>query len=240
MKQILLLISILFQTIVYAQTTINYRHCNCTENINYSETNHTLRNGTYEFVCDNSLIEKGNYVNGQKDGIWTVKNELGIVVSKIEYSEGKLNGTYELYHFEGKPKIKASFENNLPSNDWVYYNKKGKIVKQGSYENGKPKGLWRVYNKKGKKVVASYNFDTHNSTLPEVASKYKNPFFPRDDESGEYIITSFPYSKITSSNKPIGGYIRANMLYNNLFNVPFVLMNTYSDFFFMVNAEINE
>lgn len=239
-KKVLIFLMITFFSyqISSSQTEIKYNHCNCKEVINYSENDSSLKNGEYSFTCSNSLTEKGTYKNGTKDGLWTVKNEKGITISRIEYSEGKLNGKYELFFYEGEPKLNAQFEDNQPIGEWKYFNEKGKITKQGKYENGKPLEIWKVFDKKGKKVISEYDFD-NNKSLITTNPKIKNSFLPRDDESGEYIIIYYPNRKNLTNNVPFEGSIISNKTFIDLLNVPIVLMNTETQYNFGITAKIN-
>jgi len=238
-KVFLIFITIFCYQFSQAQIETNYDHCNCKEIINYSDNDDSIKNGEYVLNCDNSLIEKGNYKNGNKDGLWTVKNEKGKIVSKIEFNEGKLHGSYELFNYEGNPKLKAEFTDNQPVGEWKYFNDKGKVIKQGKYENGKPKGTWNVYDKKGKKVIAGYDFD-NNKSLISTNSKIKNSYLPRDNESGEYIIIYYPNRKHLTNNTPFEGNIVSNKEFIDLLNVPFVLMNTFTKYDFKIRAKVNE
>jgi antitoxin component YwqK of YwqJK toxin-antitoxin module len=220
-----------------AQSTTKYEHCNCVETINYSKTDRNLKDGKYELICDKIFVEAGNYKQGHKDGIWTVKNLNGTKISEIVYSNGILNGNYKLFYYEGDRKLEASFENNLPIGQWTYFSKKGKIIKQGNYKKGSAVGIWKIYNKNGKKVIFEYDFDKKKSL---ISSNYKskNPFLPRDDESGEYIIIYSLNKPINSQVKPFGGYTYSNELFVELLNVPLVMMNTFANFEFQVKANV--
>jgi len=227
---------VVFQTST-SQTEIDYNHCDCKETINYDVESSSLKNGNYLFTCTNSLTEKGAYKNGNKNGSWTIKNKNGIVISRIEYSEGILNGTYQLFFYEGEPKLTAQFENNKPIGNWKYFNKKGKILKQGKYKNGEPIGIWKVFDKKGKKIIAEYDFDKNQSVVISNP-KIKGRYLPQDDESGEYIIIYYPERKNLTNNIPFEGSIISNNLFIDLLNIPFVLMNTEIQYNIIVEGKV--
>ncbi|WP_166963852.1 toxin-antitoxin system YwqK family antitoxin [Yeosuana marina] len=236
-KMILALVLITFLKIgLYAQTINNYDHCNCTETINYSDAH--VVDGLYQLLSNGKIIEKGNYLDGVKDGTWVVNNTNGVLISKIEYSNGKLNGDYELFYFEGQPKLIAKFENNLPVGDWKYFSRKGKIIKKGSYANGKPIGTWNIFKDNGKKIIAEYDFDNKKSIVSNDNAKIKKSYLPRDDESGEYIIIYYPKRTDKTKIKPLGGFIQSGEYFIDLINVPLVLMNTYTSYHFEVKAEV--
>lgn len=238
MKKIIILnFIILFGFTVLGQQTNNYNHCNCTETINYSKDG--LKNGEYRLMSKSNLIETGNYVNDEKDGLWIVNNTNGVLISEINYSKGKLNGDFKQYYYDGKQKIIAKFVNNEPIGEWKYFNKKGKVIKLGKYENGKAVGNWKVFKDNGKKIIAEYDFKNNKNIISNNSEKEKDSYLPRDDESGEYIIIYYPERANLKTNKPIEGFLKSSFSFVDLFNVPLVLMNTYTSYEFkaFVNIE---
>jgi hypothetical protein len=227
-KTIILNLIILFGFSALGQKTITYNHCNCTETINYSDNG--LKNGEYKLMSNDKLIEKGKYLNDKKDGLWTVNNTNGVLISKINYLEGTLNGKFKQYYYDGQPKVIAQFDNNNPDGEWKYFSKKGKIIKQGKFENGKALGTWKIFKKNGKKIISEYDFTNKRFVKENSKQKAKNSYLPRDDESGEYIIIRYPERSNSQTNKPLGGYLKASIEFVDLFNVPLPLMNTYTKF----------
>ena len=236
-KTIILNLIILFGFTVLGQQTNTYDHCNCTETINYSDNG--LKNGEYQLMSNDKLIEKGKYLNDEKDGLWTVNNTNGVLISEINYSKGKLNGNFKQYYYDGQPKVIANFENNNPNGEWKYFSKKGKIIKQGEFENGKALGTWKIFKKNGKKVISEYNFTNKKFVKENLSQKAKNSYLPRDDESGEYIIIRYPERPNSKTNKPLGGYLKASIEFVDLFNVPLPLMNTYTTFEYKALIQID-
>ncbi len=60
------------------------------------------------------------------------------MIKNAEYVDGKLNGKYELFHYDGKPKLVAGFVNGQQDGTWQYINEKGNIMKTGKYQSGSP------------------------------------------------------------------------------------------------------
>jgi len=236
-KTIILNLIILLGFTVLGQETNIYKHCDCVETINYSESG--LKNGEYKLISNDQLIEKGKYLNDQKDGLWTVNNTNGVLISEINYSQGKLNGEFKQYYYDGQPKVIAKFDNNNPSGKWKYFSDKGKIIKQGEFENGKALGTWKIFKSNGKKVISEYDFTTKIFVIENLSEKAKNSYLPRDDESGEYIIIHYPDRPNLKTNKPLGGYLKASIDFVDLFNVPLTLMNTYTTFEYKALVQID-
>lgn len=235
-NKLILSLFILLSFNTFAQITVNYKHCNCIEKINYLDSDTNIKNGDYELICNGNTIEKGKYSNNKKDGNWIVRTEKGIIVSDINYTNGKLNGSYKLFYFKGKPKLSANFTNNLQAGEWKYYSDKEKVTKEGSFENGKPIGVWRNFKKK--KIDREYDFNK-NEFLINKEIKTKKSYLPQDDETGEYIIIYYPDRNVKTNYQPLEGYKKANELFIDLINVPVTLMNTYTKYDYKVNASLS-
>ena len=124
---VIIMMTIFSCQISLSQIETNYQHCDCKEVINYSENDSQIKNGEYLFTCQKFIDRKKEHIETEKkDGLWTVHNKKGILISEIEYSEGRLNGKYDLYFYEGEIKLKAQFVNNKQISEWKYLNKKRK------------------------------------------------------------------------------------------------------------------
>lgn len=97
-----------------------------------SESGYTLPEG-YSW-------ETTSFVNGKKDGIFTVLDNDGIRVAKLEFHNDQLNGECVFYE-SGRPKHKITYVNNIRNGwacdiikgnktKWVLYNDHGEIVSE--------------------------------------------------------------------------------------------------------------
>tara|TARA_B100000809_G_scaffold252993_1_gene288434 strand:- start:175 stop:1140 length:966 start_codon:yes stop_codon:yes gene_type:complete len=235
-KRITIILILIIGIKLNAQKNINYDHCDCIEKINYLESDTDVKHGDYELICNGNTVEKGKYINNEKDGNWIVRNKKGIIVSDINYKNGKLNGSYKLFYFKGKPKLSANFTNNLQVGEWKYFSDKGKITKEGSFENGKPVGIWRNFKKK--KIDREYDYNKNHFIINKEI-KTKNSYLPQDDETGEYIIIYYPERNVETNYKPLEGFKKANELFIDLINVPVALMNTYTKYDYKIHASLS-
>lgn len=226
--QLTWVLTILWTGQLIAQSTNEYPHCNCVEKINEQ----------YQLTCNGSQIVTGQYTNGLKSGKWTTKTAKGTVIKNAEYLDGKLNGKYELFHFDGKPKLIASFVNGQQDGTWQYLNEKGKIIKTGRYQSGSPVGSWTIFDKGGKKAIASYDFDNKNSTNPNVPPYFKKGGIERDDQSGEWYIIYYPERTPQSEVEPFGGYLLACDFFLKHMNIPPTMMDTYTNFNFGMTLKV--
>ena len=68
---------------------------------------------------EKSTTSKGQYKQGEKDGIWKSHDEKNILLSESTYKNGKRHGVYKIFTDEGKLLEKGFYEND----------------KRGKYEN---------------------------------------------------------------------------------------------------------
>ncbi len=117
--------------------------------------------------CNNGGIwEKGNLINGEKNGEWTFYNcdgyiwKVGHFLNGIEHGEfsyygyygkfntyhkkktehykhGKLNGEYTHYYESGNIISIANYNDGLQVGSYIFYEENGNIYWAGNYENGK-------------------------------------------------------------------------------------------------------
>jgi len=162
----------------------------------------------------------------------------GAMIKSAEYTDGKLDGKYELFYFDGKPKLIAGFVNGLPDGNWQFFNEKGKVIKTGRYRSGSPVGAWTIYDKGGKKAIASYDFDNANSSNPDAAPYLKNGGIERDDQSGEWFIIHYPARSPQAEVEPFGGYALACDFFMKHMTIPTTMMDTYTNFDFNVTLKV--
>ncbi len=66
----------------------------------------------YDKNESSSIVSKGQYVDGEKNGIWVTHNEKNILVAETSYQKGKLHGAYKKFSNEGKLLEKGIYEND--------------------------------------------------------------------------------------------------------------------------------
>ncbi|MDX6189215.1 hypothetical protein SGQ83_07645 [Flavobacterium sp. Fl-318] len=169
-KTLLTLVVISFTSFSFSQQIEKLDYCNCIDKI---ENNSPTYDGKYERICNEKTNTIGAFKNDFPDGEWISYNYKGGLISKINYSEGKLNGLLELYFMNGKVKFTGNFINGKKNGVWKYYNEKGIPVIDGEYEMDKPINIWTVKDKKGKKIVTQYNYANSEYILNEVEEKLK-------------------------------------------------------------------
>lgn len=102
-----------------------------------------------------SIKEKGNLINGKKDGIWTKYYQTGIgeknpfIEEKGSYVSGEKEGiwyTYYGYEAHNAKKEKINYSHGIMFGEYTMYKLNGEIIEHGYYNSqGKKDGEWLYY-----------------------------------------------------------------------------------------------
>jgi glycine cleavage system H lipoate-binding protein len=234
-----LLTTYLISSHAFCQDTLNYAHCNCYDIIDSLKP---LPSGIYKRVCNNTIIEFGNFQNGLKHGKWTSFSLSGTVIKTINYSNGELNGEFAYFYNSGKIKLSGSFLNARKQGDWKFFNEQGKMQWSLTFQNGKPSGKSLMYDKKGKKVLISYDYSTdsyevntpNSSLFDDPGAVLENP------TSAEwfFLVVVDPTQK-TKELKLDKSTIESELL-KSVIEIPSELFNTYVNVNYNVEYEMED
>jgi len=115
--------------------------------------NQGVLDGVYEeYYANGNLYTTGRYVNGKKEGEWTVYSENGKVWKKYQYKNDNLNGRYISYYGNtGMQEIVGDYLDGKATGTWTYYFQNGSIEKRENYIDGKKNGLFTEWYSNGNK-----------------------------------------------------------------------------------------
>jgi hypothetical protein len=234
-KLILVLITGFAVSILFGQETEKHDYCNCIDEI---EQVSPVLHGQFKRKCNEVLVEKGEFVNGLKNGVWVTYSRTGKLIRQLNYDNGLLNGKAELFYINGEPKLIGQFENSNKTGRWVYYTEKGKILLEGSYDSNKPIGIWTINNDKGKKPVVKYDYDSKSYLVNKKPTFHEDGEIIQNDNTEEWYILKLPDIKYSSKTEPLGGYSFANYMFIELVEVPENYWDTYLYHVYKVMLEI--
>ena len=238
MKKIILdLLIVMTVSLSFGQQIEKLDYCNCQDKIEQITPD---LNGQFERKCNGLLIEKGEFVNGLKDGEWITYSRKGKLIRKLNYNNGLLSGKVELFYLKGKQKVTGQFENGNKIGKWTYYTKNGKVLSEGSYDNNKPIDIWTINDKKGKKPVVQYDFNSNKYLVNKPTPFHKDGNIIQNENTEEWYILKSPDLKYKSKPEPLGGYEFANYMFIELVEVPEVFWDTYLYKKYKVNITVNE
>lgn len=238
MKRLFLgLLTALTVNLSFGQQTEKLDYCNCQDKI---EQISPVLNGQYERKCNGVLIEKGEFINGLKNGEWITYSRKGKLIRKINYDNGLLHGKVELFYVNGKPKVTGQFDKGNKIGKWTYYTDKGMLLTEGSYNSNKPIDTWSINDKKGKKLVVQYDFNSKKYILNNPTPFHKNKDIIQNENTEEWYILFSPDLKYSSKSEPLGGYAFANFMFIELVEVPENFWDTYLYQKYKVSYKITE
>ncbi len=208
----------------FGQQTEKLEYCNCQDKIDQISP---VLNGQFERKCNGILIEKGEFVNGLKNGEWITYSRKGKLIRKLNYANGLLHGKVELFYVNGKPKVNGQFENGNKNGKWTYFTEKGMVLSEGSYDSNKPIDTWTINDKKGKKPVVQYDFSSKKFLLNSPTPFHKDGDIIQNENTEEWYILKSPDLKYSSKSEPLGGFDFANYMFIELVEVPENFWDTY-------------
>jgi antitoxin component YwqK of YwqJK toxin-antitoxin module len=93
----------------------------------------------------------GKYINQLRDSTWNFYSDVdGKLISKENYTKGKLNGKSILYYADsGEQAEITNYENGIKNGPYLKYFPDGKIMTEGTYKNDKLEGDFTVYYNDG-------------------------------------------------------------------------------------------
>ena len=226
MKKLVLSLILIFPLLGYSQVEMEYPHCGC---VDYIDEITPFLNGSYERKCSNELVEKGQFSDGMKIGVWESFSVNGQKIREFNYDDsGALNGKVKSYYANGTMKLEGEFVANKKSGTWTYYNSRGKPQKQGTYEDGKAVGVWRIYDKKGKKEEIVFDFSENKYLQDNPSLRYfENEEIIQNDNKGEWYILYYPELGESVGYEPIEHLGLAIDLYVNNLELPLEFWDTY-------------
>lgn len=221
----------------YSQKIDTLKYCDCIDKI---ESESPQLNGKYERRCNGKIIETGSFSNDQKEGEWITYSKKGGMVRKTHYTNGKLNGSVELWYPDGKPKFSGTFVNGKKNGIWNYYSEKGKACITGEYLSDKPINLWTIKDREGKKILVEYDYTSSKYIKNEKLAYHKEWDVIQNDNIGEFSIMLYPERKEYEGSAPLGGFLFASDLFVDLMELPVDFMDTYISTHFEVTIKIGE
>jgi hypothetical protein len=228
--------TLLITSNAFAQTSDVLSYCNCIDNVGQVSP---VPEGKFERVCKGKVIESGWFKNGNKDGEWVTYNQKGVVIRKITYATGKLNGKSYLFFNDGSPKLNAYFTENKPVGKWTYFTSNGKTLIEGEYNDGKPVGTWTINNARGNKAVVQYDFTAGKYVLQGSVQLHKDNSIVKNDNNGEYFFMRYPKRIEAEGTAPFGGALLANDLFIDLVEIPQNYWDTFINYEYKANVSVS-
>lgn len=136
----------------------NWYHQNTKLKRNEYYVNGLIDGESIEYDSIGSVVVKGNYISGFKDGNWFIKvgdhteegvfidnekdkewihtYENGQIAFKGEFLNGLAVGKHKWYHHNGQIELEGKYQSDTKQGDWIRYNENGEELIKITYKNG--------------------------------------------------------------------------------------------------------
>ena len=145
---------------------------------------------------------EGSYIDGEKDGLWTVWHENGQVFFEATYKNGKKNGLFTYSYKNGLKEIEGNFIDNKYDGTIIYYYENGEKKEQFNYINGERIGAYTTWYENGQKREEGnyidfleakaayeekepYSYLLSNKKLEKIKEKYQKVALVQWNENGQ-------------------------------------------------------
>jgi uncharacterized protein len=102
---------------------------------------------------DGTRFRSRNYLNGKLSGQIERTDAFGKLLNKGSYVDGNSEGIWTWYYSSGNKETIGNYLNDERDSVWTYYYENGKISKQNQFENGKRQGISKVYGPDGQLIL---------------------------------------------------------------------------------------
>lgn len=154
MKTLFLFISLLLSVLTFSQTdklvvkdglfySINGEVADGKYTLTYPngsiESVFELLNGKYHgkvsyFYLNGNIKEIGNFVRGERSGVWERWDENGKKIAEASYNElGQKDGKWFIWDSNGNKILSFEYKNGLPVGSWLSYDDNGNIINRKEY-----------------------------------------------------------------------------------------------------------
>ena len=154
---LLLLIIISFSFIIYFsisvhpdKTTSMKNNFTYKDGIFYEKNSRELFTGRVVDTAD--VIIEFEVSNGKKNGRFTTYYFEGGIEKVGIILDNKNEGIWKYFYDNGQLETIGNFYNNLPDGEWISYYRNGQVSIQGRYREGMQIGYWSYYDKDGKHI----------------------------------------------------------------------------------------
>ena len=106
-----------------------------------------------------TVLSKGNFKAGERDGVWNFYHENGVIEKTSTYVDGYSQGVVKKYFNTGKLEFLYKVTDNYADSRFYEYYKNGKTYCEGWYSEGNKTGEWLYYYPNGKLSNRAYYLD---------------------------------------------------------------------------------
>ena len=129
----------------------NWYHPNEKLKRNEFYINGLIEGESIEYDSTSVVVSKGNYIAGRREGDWYLK--VGDHKEEGEYLDGDKHGVWVYTYDNNQTAFKGEFRLGIPIGKHKWYHANGKTKLEGKYEAGMKQGDWVRYNSSGAETI---------------------------------------------------------------------------------------
>lgn len=169
--------------------------------------------GLFEWVNPaGQTMTKGSYINDERSGDWKWYHLNGKLSTEVTYLNGERHGEEINYHFNGVKKSTYTFEHGSYEGSSTRWHDNGKVYMTGSYLNDERHGKWLYYNPSGELFCIRY-YDQGIFTSYSYLDKNGNEVPPIYLKKNELEVkTYFKNGKLAQQHKRVNGEIEGKYM----------------------------
>lgn len=115
----------------------------------YKDKELKIKHGWFRYFYANQFVSsQGNYVNGKKDGLWVSYHYNGMMKDSIVYSDG-FPGIIKAWHINGRVRDSSVYKKDGSAMHWYWFDN-GQLSHTGSSYRGEQDGHWIFNHMNGK------------------------------------------------------------------------------------------
>jgi len=100
-----------------------------------------------EYNSEGSVLEKGEYIDGLKNGPWLY--HVNDHKEEVYFIDGEPTGDWLFTHENGNKLFKGSYLSGIPIGKHKYWYANGNSKEEGKYQSGEKEGNWKYYDEVG-------------------------------------------------------------------------------------------
>ena len=104
-----------------------------------------------EYDDTGKVITEGDFLDGEKEGEWTVA--INDFSAKGKYTAGLRDGKWKYYYDDGTLMFDGNYIQGSPDGKHMYYYPSGQLKEEQYYISGIPVKNWKKYDEMGNLIV---------------------------------------------------------------------------------------
>lgn len=131
------------------------------------------KEGNWIYFSTNRKVSEEYHKNNLKHGISKTYYDSGELMEKIDWVQGKQQGSYQIFYKNGNPYMQCKMKNDKRHGLCLILTQKGKMEMEANYKSNLRHGEWKYYNEQGK-ISYTLHYNEGELLNPQVRDSVAN------------------------------------------------------------------